>query len=157
MQWQSIADGANLNLLNDQQLIISVENNNSIVENKHITSTSPDEIKAHMISHASVLLQQYYLNHPLSDTGFNQQVKNLFDKHGIETFISNNEQAAERTFFVEGAEVIAENASSPRHPYGVYFTVENKKDFAPQQAINWVDSGEAYETYLSMNVCRYNC
>jgi len=157
-QWQSIAEGANINLVDDRELVINMENPNSIVEQKDIPATQLSDVQAYVIENAGELLQQYYTSHPLSQACFNQQVNALFTDFGIDKFIANGHQAAELTLFVEGSEVIAENADSPRHPYGVYFTAnENNKASFSNQAMNWLDSGEAYETYLGMNVCRYNC
>lgn len=157
-QWQSIVEGANINLVNDRKLVINTKNTNSIVESKDIPAAQYKDVKAYVIRNASELLQQYYISHPLSQAGFNQQVNALFTDFGIDKFIANDGQTAVLTLFVEGSKVVAENADNPRHRYGVYFTPdENNKDDFPDQAISWLDSGEAYDTYLGMNVCRYNC
>jgi len=157
-QWQSIVDGNNINMVNDQHLVINAEDSNSIVMNNNIPATELHDVEAYVIENASELLHQYYLSHPLSQASFNKQVETLIRKFGIDKFIASDEQPSELTLFVEGNEVIAENVDSPRHPYGVYFTAnENNNDDFKKLAMSWLDSGEAYETYLGMNVCRYNC
>jgi hypothetical protein len=61
--------------------------------------------------------------------------------------------------FVDGGEVIAECADSPRHRYGVFCELEStlSEHAIEEQVRQWLERGEAYEDYLGMNVCRYNC
>jgi len=156
-QWQQLANGMNLTLLNDQEFLIDSDISNCIVNSEQLAASGIADIKGYVMQNAGELLHNYYLSNPLSQTGFNWQVKQLFNKIGIENFVAHDFQPAAHSLFVEGSKVIAEDTSSPRHAYGVYFTAENEEDDTKQQAIDWVDSGEAYEVYLSMNVCRYNC
>lgn len=156
--WHAIANGHSVALKNDDELIISDNNTEQIiVDTKALAEQQADQIKDYVISQAEQFLQQYYLQHPLSQAGFNKQVLALISQHGIDKFISHDHQAAAFTLFVEGGEVIAEDDTSPRQPYGVCFKTESSSKDIKQQAMNWIHSGEAYELYLSMNVCRYNC
>ncbi len=55
-QWQSIVDGKNINMMSDQQLIISTENSNSIIENKDIPTTHLRDVRAYIIENFCELL-----------------------------------------------------------------------------------------------------
>jgi hypothetical protein len=95
---------------------------------------------------------------PLTRDDFNKQVRELFDQHGIEAFAAPAGQLPARSLFVDNGEIVAEPADSPRHRYGAYCEMPagNLMDVATQVE-KWLNSGEAYDLYLSMNVCRYNC
>lgn len=96
---------------------------------------------------------------PLSPAEFQQQVETLFDQHGAKAFAASAGESPKYTLFVEGDAVLAESAASPRHRYGAYCELDRPMDAASANdcARRWVNSGEAYELYLSMNVCRYGC
>ena len=96
---------------------------------------------------------------PLEKDDFNRQVRALIAKHGPEAFAALPGQYPQYTLFVEGDRVIAEGADSPKHRYGVFFERPARlTDEALAAALEeWLESGEAFDHYMSMNVCRYNC
>jgi len=86
-------------------------------------------------------------------------VEDLIDRLGAGAFAAAPRQLARYTLFVEGGEVVAESAESPRHKYGVYCELERPVGDAETEVRvrKWLQRGEAHERYLEMNVCRYNC
>jgi hypothetical protein len=117
------------------------------------------ELREQCIAQASQLLEDYYRTHPLTRAGFNRQVEELLDRLGAAAFTALPGQLPDYSLFVEVGSVIAEPRQSPRHPYGAYCEIIRPlADSALTRHVKqWLDSGEAYERYLSMNVCRYNC
>ncbi|APZ43417.1 hypothetical protein [Acidihalobacter ferrooxydans] len=95
----------------------------------------------------------------LSQVAFTQQVERLFDEHGAATFAAPRGHLPQVTLFVEDDTVIAESAQSPRHRYGVFCELDAPLTDAALDAHvrQWLHSGTAYELFISMNVCRYNC
>ena len=95
----------------------------------------------------------------LSRSDFDRQVEALFGQHGARAFAALEGQYPERTLFVEGEQVVAESADSPRHRYGTFCELEEPLSGAALEAHvrQWLASGDAYELYIGMNVCRYNC
>ena len=95
----------------------------------------------------------------LSRSAFDRQVEALFEQHGAAAFAALEGHYPERTLFVEGDRVVAESADSPRHRYGTFCELEEPLDGAALEAYvrQWLASGDAYELYIGMNVCRYNC
>lgn len=112
-----------------------------------------------LLDHAATLIADYYRIHPLTRAGFDRQVRGLFAQHGAEAFTAAPGRAADFTLFVDEGSVVAEAQHDPRHRYGVYCELGSplSREIAAQRAHGWLESGEAYETYLGMNVCRYNC
>lgn len=98
------------------------------------------------------------MTEPLSREAFERQVRELFEQHGIESFAAPPGQLPARSLFVGSDGVVAEAADSPRHRYGAYCEIPagNLMDLATLVE-KWLNSGEAYDLYMSMNVCRYNC
>ncbi|MET0081161.1 MAG: hypothetical protein ABW119_22130, partial [Candidatus Thiodiazotropha lotti] len=49
--------------------------------------------------------------------------------------------------------------SEPRHPYGIHCEIRGGETESQIDEVlqNWLDSGEAYEAFISTNVCRFNC
>ena len=92
-------------------------------------------------------------------TDFNKQVTDLIAQFGAEAFCSRSGELPEYTLFVEEDKVVAESRQSPRHPYGFFCTLNG--DATENEMANhlagWLQSGEAYQEFLAMNVCRYNC
>lgn len=95
----------------------------------------------------------------LSQSNFNQQVEQLFALHGPAAFAAPSGHYPQLTLFVEEETVVAESVSSPRHRYGAFCELDKPLAGAAleKQVRHWLNSGEAYALYLSMNVCRYNC
>ena len=95
----------------------------------------------------------------LSQEVFNQQVLDLLKQHGAGVFAAVEGQFPMMTLFVEGDQVVAISADNPRHCYGAFCELPRPIDAAKVEDFvhKWIESGEAYSLYLSMNVCRYNC
>lgn len=99
------------------------------------------------------------MNQALTQTEFNQQVEKLFAAHGAAAFAAAGGQYPQYTLFVVDDQVVAESADNPRHRYGAFCELDHALNDAARDAHvrRWLSSGEAYNLYLSMNVCRYNC
>lgn len=96
---------------------------------------------------------------PPSLTDFNTQVEALIADYGAAAFCAPEDQTPEFSLFVEDLQVIAEPRNAPRHPYGIYCRVKSgsTEQAMAQRLDSWLKSGEAYQEFLAMNVCRYNC
>ena len=90
---------------------------------------------------------------------FNAQAALLIEQLGAAAFCALPGQMSDYTLFVEGSNVIAESRGAPRHPYGVSCEINAglSDDQLSELVTEWLDSGEAYQAFLGMNVCRYNC
>jgi hypothetical protein len=158
--WQALREGRDICIIDDQRLEIGPEESgNAVVSASLIQTGDAEEFRREVISRAPEFLCRYYQAHPLSLAGFKQQVLQLFTEHGAEAFAAAEGELPERTLFVDGSEVIAESAESPRHRYGAYCELD---ELSPGQDVaefvmQWLEQGEAHERYLEMNVCRYNC
>lgn len=95
----------------------------------------------------------------LSRDDFDAQVAELIGQHGAEAFAGLWNQPPALTLFVEGQTVVAESADSPRHRYGAFCELDEPLTGAAltEWVQRWLHSGEAYELYVGMNVCRYHC
>ena len=96
---------------------------------------------------------------PPSQTEFNTQVTALIEQHGAAAFCASPGQHPDYTLFVDEQTVVAEPRNAPRHPYGIYchLTAELSEAEMGQRVKKWLETGEAYQEFLAMNVCRYNC
>lgn len=103
--------------------------------------------------------EKYLMNQALTQTEFNQQVDNLFATHGPAAFAAAGGEHPQYTLFVVDDQVVAESADSPRHRYGAFCEHDHVLNDAALDAHvrRWLRNGEAYNLYLSMNVCRYDC
>ena len=158
--WQAIIAGSGLLLVDDQILKIGPATaHNTIVHSADYSSSDLSTIKNNVLSDAEQLLAQYYLRHPLSQTGFNRQVDRYIKKHGASAFAAIYGNIPQYTLFVDGGDVILESSESPRHRYGVYCEIDQSltASAVEKQVNQWLANGEAYQQYLAMNVCRYNC
>ena len=90
---------------------------------------------------------------------YDRQVEALIAEHGASSFSAVGGSLPDYTLFVEGESVIAVAAGEPRHPYGAFCELPRELALPAVETVvrNWLQSGEAYNTYLSMNVCRNNC
>ena len=127
--------------------------------NAVVLADTDGDLREHCLANAEQLYQAYYRTHPLTRTGFERQAAALFEHYGPQCFVAPEGQIAERTLFVDGGEVIAPSRENPVHSYGACLEVPARAlpRSAADEAWQWLRSGKAYETYLSMNVCRYNC
>lgn len=94
----------------------------------------------------------------LTPSEFNQQVAKLIGQYGAGAFAATEGHYPAYTLFVEQDTVIAEPASSPKHRYGAFCVLALPLDEArlAEHMNKWLNRGEAYTLYLSMNVCRYD-
>ena len=157
--WQAVVDGRAIVLVDDQRLETGEPSAHNILVRPPQPPVDAARLKVQTLDNAASLLDKYYFVHPLTQAGFNRQVLALVAQHGAGAFAAKAGELPEFTLFVEGGIVLAESADSPRHRYGAYFeinTAMQHQDLATALQ-NWVHQGQAYERYLSMNVCRYNC
>ncbi len=158
--WQAVVEGQGILVIDDLCLRVgSVEAPNAIICAPAHGKSTADALKRDSLANAGSLLNNYYLTHPLTLLGFNHQAEALIEAHGAAAFLAMTGQLPERTLFVAGGEVIAEPPDSPRHRYGVYCELLSPlaDSGIRAQVRKWLDTGEAHERYLGMNVCRYNC
>lgn len=157
--WQAITNGQCLCMVDDANLKVGLCNESNAIVLADKLDTSILSLKHEVLKNAGQILQDYYLVHPLSLKGFNRQMLGLVDQYGVSAFTSTDNHGASYTLFVEGGELIAESVDSPRHRYGVCFESDKPLTDSGLEAefTKWLHSGGAYERYLSMNVCRYNC
>ena len=96
---------------------------------------------------------------PPERSDFNAEVTALVAQHGACAFCGSENTPPAYVLFVEGNRVIAEPKDGPRYPYGFYCQIVDGLSELEQtrRLESWVDSGEAYQEFLAMNVCRYNC
>lgn len=99
------------------------------------------------------------MDQALTQSEFNRQVETLFATHGATSFAAMMGNDPSHTLFVEGDRVVAESADSPRHRYGTFCELDSALDDEALAAHvwEWLNSGEAHQLYLGMNVCRYDC
>ncbi|MDG6778243.1 hypothetical protein QCB44_05950 [Thiomicrorhabdus sp. zzn3] len=120
---------------------------------------SVDALKAHLLEQAEEMLQEYYQYNPLSKMFFNQSLMDLINENDENAFVSMPGQEAKLKLFCENGKLVAEGPESPRFKYG--FNLHLKEKMLPQaisnKVKNWVQSGTAYEEYISVNVCRFSC
>jgi len=156
--WQALFDGQPLALVDDERLVPAAKPEDKIF----ILPQNADDVaslRESVIKNAEELLNNYYLSHPLSKSGFTLQVKKLVEQYGASAFAAVYPDIPERTLFVDVGEVVAEDRDSARHRYGAYCELqetmqgEELKQFVQQ----WLTGGDAYELYIGMNVCRYGC
>lgn len=158
--WQAVAAGRCLQLLDDQLLATGpADAPNCLFRATSADSADAAALKQDALSRAEQLLHDYYRTHPLTPAGFKRQVSALLERHGAAAFAARPGKRPDCSLFVDGGTVVAETRDSPRHPYGAYCEVEGSLDDAAvaSRVRQWLERGEAYDHYLGMNVCRYNC
>jgi len=158
--WNAIFSGQGLLMVNDTQMEIgSADQPNVILAAHFFVANDPDTLKQNTLDAAGEIYRNYYRTHPLTLYGFNDQLYRLIHQYTTEAFCATKGQRAEKTLFVEGGELIVLDSTDPRYSYGVF--CELPQSIKPSAIANylshWIERGEAYEGYLSMNVCRYNC
>ena len=96
---------------------------------------------------------------PPSRDEFNAQAAELINELGATAFCAPPGKTPDYTLFVEENSVIAEPKSGPRHPYGIHCEIREAETESQmvETLQKWLDSGEAYEAFISTNVCRFNC
>jgi hypothetical protein len=83
----------------------------------------------------------------------------LCETHGYEAFAALPDARPAKSLFVEQGTVTAESQDSPRFRYGTYceLPVSTNAGDIKQVVERWISSGQAYDSYLVMNLCRLNC
>ena len=158
--WQALYQGKSLEMLDDQAFNVTNKKPHYLIVNgSDNTAGSPIELKQEIIKSAEEIFKKYYQIHPLTKAYFNRQLKSLAEQLGTNSFIANMGNRPAYTFFVDNGEVLAVPQTSPKFPYGVYLELDKMMDSKESDDLfnKWVESGKAYESYRSMNVCRYNC
>ena len=102
---------------------------------------------------------QFMRPQELQRADFDQQVAALIHHHGASAFAACWPNLSAYTLFVDEHAVIAEPADSPRHRYGAFCELDAPLTGTAltERVQLWLDSGEAFELYVGMNVCRYHC
>lgn len=157
--WQSIVAGEALLLVDDQHVEIGPASASNAILGSDAEGSDWEALKMESVGQAKDLLANYYLSHALTRPGFDSQARVHLNKVGAESFTAPDGMLPVRTLFVDGGEVVAESSESPRHRYGAYCEVREglSATARAEAAHRWLDEGDAYERYMSMNVCRYNC
>lgn len=154
---EGFARGAALRLVDDQLLAWGERSAADVI----VAGLPVDagDASAWLLANAEELISGYYRLHPLTRAGFDLQARRLITDLGPAAFAAPAGQLPHCTLFVDGGELVAEPRGAARHRYGAY--LELGRELAPvaiERAVEqWIASGEAYDRYLSMNVCRYNC
>jgi len=158
--WVALCAGQALLLVDDARLEPGPANTvNVIIPPATDPALDPTRLREASLARAAQILEEYYRTHPLTAIGFKTQVEGLFARFGPAAFAAAPGRSPDYSLFVESGTVVAESRQSPRHPYGAYCDLGRPlADAALREYVaRWLDSGEAYDRYLSMNVCRYNC
>ena len=155
-----VLKGQALLMVDDDSLALGdPEAPNVLVRPEAFSVNDVDQLRQVLLENSDELIEGYYRTHPLSWAGFDWQVKALCETQGYETFAALPDARPLKSLFVDQGSVIAEGQDSPRFPYGTY--CELRAATGPEeikQAVErWISSGQAYDSYLGMNVCRYNC
>ncbi|WP_319380319.1 hypothetical protein [Thiomicrorhabdus sp.] len=117
------------------------------------------ELRNSLDDQAEAMLKEYYQFNPLSKEFFNKEVQKLFNEYGELSFISTPKKPASKAIFVENEQVLCLDENEPRFKYA--FKLELDDSYAQPQAQlnkvkNWIQSGSAYQDYISVNVCRFS-
>ena len=158
--WQAVAHGQAILIVDDLTLALGPATAaNAVISARQTGAVHAARLKQECLEHAADILHNYYLTHPLSLTGFNTQAERLVAGYGAAAFTAPAGQLPQYTLFVDGGEVVAESAGSPRHRYGVYCELPRRLSGEALEAYvqKWLQRGTAHDDYLGMNVCRYNC
>lgn len=164
--WQRLLDGGGLSLADDLELQPGAADApdlilrpGRLVREGRCDHNELDALKAEIMAGAGVILADYYRTHPLTLAGFNRQAQALLARYGAAAFAAVQGGLPERTLFVDGGELVAEAADSPRHRYGVFCELQRplSVEALDERVRRWLERGEAHQRYLGMNVCRYNC
>ena len=158
--WKAIFSGQALLMVNDSSLEQGTSDQpNVILSADFFTANNFSDFKQQVLDCSGELYSNYYRTHPLTLYGFNEQLYRLIQQSSPDAFCAKAGQRAETTLFVEGGELMALAKNDPRHAYGLFCELSPlvKPSGVANYLSHWIEQGEAYEAYLSMNVCRYNC
>ena len=155
-----VLKGQALLLVDDASLALGdPEAPNVLVHPEAFSANDVEQLRQVLLENSEELIEGYYRTHPLSWVGFDRQVKALCETQGYETFAALPDARPAKSLFVDQGSVIAEGQDSPRFPYGTYceLPAATGPDEIKQAVERWIGSGQAYDSYLGMDVCRYNC
>jgi len=158
--WQQLLAGKALRLVDDQRLELAEPGERSlIVPEQGDCGLDVPALREQIMGQAGELIDEYYLRNPLSLAEFNRQVESLIEQYGAAAFAAEYGEVPVRTLFVEVGDVLAETSESPRHRYGAFCELDEPLEgpALEERVAAWLDSQEAYEKYISMNICRYSC
>lgn len=158
--WQSVMDGQALVMVDDMALTVGdVTHPCVLVKGGKSAMGDALQLRQETIRQAAAILDKYYFIRPLSRKGFEHQAEQHIRAKGAQAFAAIAGQWPAFTLFVEGGELLAESAGSARHRYGAFCELDKPMAGVALTARvdQWLHSGEAYQLYLNMNVCRYNC
>lgn len=145
-----------LRLIDDERLAWGSRQDHDVIVER-LPEGDVADVLQWLKDHAQELVSTFYRQHPLTQSGFNRQVKGLFEMFGAEAFAAPEGALPPFSLFVDGGKVVAEPATSARHRYGAYLEIGGQGSDVASQVLSWLQSGQAYDQYLGMNVCRYNC
>ena len=155
-----VQKGQALLLVDDTSLSIgNPDSQNVLVASGDYDALDAVELRRTLKANAAEIVDAYYQSHPLSWRGFDRQVKELCEQYGHIAFTATPGQRAEKTLFVEQGTVIALGREDPRHAYGIFCELAEPVNNEDIKSVleQWIGSGQAYDGYLSMNICRYDC
>jgi len=158
--WQAVMEGKALLMIDDLALTVGDANADTvIIKGAKPAIESAEQLKQETIKNAASILDRYYFTHTLSRVGFDHQAQRHILAKGAEAFAATAGQWPAFSLFVEAGELLAIPAGSARHRYGAFCELDKALAQAAikDRVEQWLHSGEAYQLYLSMNVCRYNC
>lgn len=115
-------------------------------------------LKAALTEQADTLIDEYYQFNPLSKEYFNKELIKMLQELGWDAFLQQPGEVPNYKLFVEKDQLVAEDSSSMRFKYGSCLELDQKFPATALQnkAKNWVQSGSAYEGYITTNVCRWS-
>ena len=158
--WKTIFSGQALLMVNDCSLEMGATGQPNVVLAADFFSADDfSDFKQQALDSAAELYSNYYRTHPLTLYGFNDQFYRLVQQFSPEAFCAPAGNRAEKTLFVESGQLIVLDKTDPRYAYGLFCELSPmvKPSGVANHLSHWIEQGEAYEAYLSMNVCRYNC
>lgn len=91
------------------------------------------------------------MSEPLPREVFDAQLRSIVKTHGAEALIGRPDSPAKISVFAGAQALEVSGQDDPRHRYGLTY------DGLPDAIEAWIANGEAYDDYLSMNICRFSC
>lgn len=159
-QWQQLTDGNSLVFTQDAGLQIErPDHPANLIKSIQALENPSIGLRQQVLEHAESILEIYFTSHPLTANDFKRQVEQLIQQFSASSFMAIYPNTADCTIFVEAGLVVAEQSDSPRHRYGIFLQLDTKAAGQDDERLLqlWLESGQAYQEYLSSNCCRYSC
>ncbi len=156
--WQAVLDGAGIVVEQDAKLSVGNPDQAFVLyELGEETFPSAEALKQALLAQAEALWNEYYQYNPFSKQGFYRKARAAMEQVGITNFVSTPKSPSSHRLFVEGAEVVAIDQSSPMFKYAFHCQIDQELNptALTNKANNWLNSGAAYEEYICVNVCRF--